>query len=360
MPAQRGHLYLPYGNDQSVRVEYVHSNTDSSKTTVLMPFTVNDAWKREIRAAMQVKDANRTNIRISNAASDKIHLSSRRPTASTPSPEPDLAMSPTPQQNNQRARNVVSNYLQQSGMYTGEHQSALADDSRVHRPDYPDFASQVVAHGGGAPAQAFERAQDVEAITTRGPIGGRDVYLNPNNHTMFTQAHENFHRVEHPSLQAPGSRLTDSTVEGMTEYMTQSATGLDFRTGGLPGRRGMVYGRDTEAVRNAVGSGQYSDRDIQRAYVRGSESPTDRIESAQNGQAAAGARTTTTPRQSANPAPPDYSNPYSSAAAYRGNSQGGPGYGAPGYGAPGHGSQGYGGGRGYGGPAQQNRGGRSQ
>lgn len=285
MARNKGHLYLPYDEQRSIQVEYVHSSRDSAKTTVLMPFAVNDNWRREIVAAMQAKDPGRTTIQISNATSNAIKLSSRRPTASTPSPEPEMVVEPTAADNNRRAQNIVGNYLTQSGMYTDQHRSVLSDDSHVHRPDYSGFVSQVAANGAGAPAQAFAQAQHVEAITTPGPVGDRDVYLNPNNHNVFTLAHEDLHRIEHPSLQAPGSRLTPGTVEGMTEYMTQDASGLDFRTGGVPGQRGFTYRNETEAVRNSISSGQYTSQDVQRTYLRGSQSPTDRIVGAQNSQA---------------------------------------------------------------------------
>ncbi|MFI2708574.1 hypothetical protein ACH495_00375 [Micromonospora sp. NPDC018662] len=295
MPAKRGHLYLPYDNNSSIQVDYVHSGQNASRTTVLVPFAVDDTWRARIEAAVRAKDPRRTDIQISNAATGEIRYVGRQPTASTPSPEPDQVVRPTPEQNNDRARNIVGNYLTGSDMYTDQHRSVLADDSRMHRPGYSEFVSQVAANDAGAPGQAFGRAAHVEGITTRGPVGERDTYLNPNNHTVFAQAHENFHRIEHPSLQASGSRLTDSTVEGMTEYMTQSATGLDFRTAGPPGERGFTYREETRTVRDAVRDGGYTNQDVQRAYLRGSESPTDRIAQVQNGGTAAIARMTSTP-----------------------------------------------------------------
>ncbi|MDG4804105.1 hypothetical protein [Micromonospora sp. WMMD980] len=295
MPATRGHLYLPYDDNSSIQVDYVHSGSNARRTTVLVPFAVDAAWRARIEAAVRAKDPGRTDIQISNAATGEIRRVSRQPTASTPSPEPDHVVRPTAEQNNDRARNIVGNYLTGSDMYTDQHRSTLADDSRVHHPGYSEFVSQVAANDAGAPGQAFQRAAHVEGITTRGPVGERATYLNPHNHTVFAQAHENFHRIEHPSLQAPGSRLTDSTVEGMTEYLTQSATGLDFRTAGPPGQRGFTYREETRTVRDAVRGGGYSNQDVQRAYLRGSESPTERIAQVQNGGTAAIARMTSTP-----------------------------------------------------------------
>lgn len=294
MPATRGHLYLPYGEDGSIQVDYVHSGQDASRTTVLVPFAVDPAWRARIEEAVRANHPERTDIQISNAATGEVRYVGRQPTESTPSPEPDQVVHPTPEQNNDRARNIVGNYLTGSDMYTDEHRSVLADDSRVHHPGYSEFVSQVAANDAGAPGQAFGRAAHVEGITTRGPVGERDTYLNPNNHTVFAQAHENLHRIEHPSLQAPGSRLTDSTVEGMTEYMTQSAAGLDFRTAGPPGERGFTYREETRTVRDAVRDGGYTNQDVQRAYLRGSESPTERIAQVQNGDRAAIARMTST------------------------------------------------------------------
>lgn len=84
MPATRGHLYLPYGEDSSIQVDYVHSGQDANRTTVLVPFAVDDAWRARIEEAVRANHPERTDIQISNAATGEVRYVGRQPTESTP------------------------------------------------------------------------------------------------------------------------------------------------------------------------------------------------------------------------------------------------------------------------------------
>jgi hypothetical protein len=94
----------------------------------------------------------------------------------------------------------------------------------------------------------------------------RPTAINIENHTWGTVVHELFHGLEHDGLRA----LSDMLVEGMTEILTQRATGLDVRC--ARGNRA-VYSQNTQLIDMALERNVINDQQIRDAYFHGQVSP---------------------------------------------------------------------------------------
>jgi hypothetical protein len=113
-------------------------------------------------------------------------------------------------------------------------------------------------HGGTSP-------ESTEGLTKTGPEYPRferPTGINIENHTWGTLVHELFHGLEHPKLR----NLSDMLVEGMTELLTQRATGLDVRCSRDGGE---VYKQNVQLLRMALDRGVIDDQQIRDAYFHG-------------------------------------------------------------------------------------------
>jgi hypothetical protein len=117
-------------------------------------------------------------------------------------------------------------------------------------------------------------AEATEGITTPGPRGSREVGLNKAIYTLPTIVHELFHVLEHESLRdyIPGM------CEGITEYWTSRATGVDFRCD--RSGEGRVYGDNIRFIRNALANGIVTESDLQKGYFHGEKGILSQLDNA--------------------------------------------------------------------------------
>lgn len=110
--------------------------------------------------------------------------------------------------------------------------------------------------------KAFGSAEAMEAITSGNPRGNRAVDINEDAYTLPAVVHELFHVLEHTSL----SSLEGGLVEGITEYLTGLATGVDYRCS-RDGSR--TYRDEVRFVRDALRLGYVTTQQLQQAYFHG-------------------------------------------------------------------------------------------
>lgn len=102
----------------------------------------------------------------------------------------------------------------------------------------------------------------VEGITTPARRGNRNVWINGVNHTFPAIVHELFHVLEHDSMHT----LTESLAEGITEYFTTRATGVEERVGK---NMETFYTSPLRFIREEIGAGRITEKQLQGIYFHG-------------------------------------------------------------------------------------------
>lgn len=146
-----------------------------------------------------------------------------------------------------RAKELVTTYLTDVVAPTGTSVAGLVDL----------IAEQPVGLLSKTELSFFMRAQRVigsgntdttEGATSPHPRGAREVAINRDFHTLYAVVHELFHAVEADDVAALGPGL----FEGLTEYLTVAASGLDARRD--PTGEGHTYQSNLDGVRAALAS----------------------------------------------------------------------------------------------------------
>jgi hypothetical protein len=128
-----------------------------------------------------------------------------------------------------------------------------------------DYLYRIGEAGTIGPVQ-FSRpntfASGVEGVTDPGT---HLIRINGGFHTTGTIVHEMFHSLSHPAHDSVFN-VSNPVNEGLTEYLTNEATGHDRRYA----RDGTgTYTAEAEAIRRAIQSGAITDEDVRNAYFRG-------------------------------------------------------------------------------------------
>jgi hypothetical protein len=168
-----------------------------------------------------------------------------------------------------RAKALVTQYLSSLGLETVHVQTergettltTLINQQRVMSLNQSAWASESAAQG---------RPQAAEGITTPDPRGRRAVLINEENHTLNAIVHELFHAIKSYAL----TNLPGSVVDGMTEYFTLQAAGLDFR---LARDATPVHADSVRALRLALTREGVTQEQLVQGYFLGQMDVLDRL-----------------------------------------------------------------------------------
>jgi hypothetical protein len=159
----------------------------------------------------------------------------------------------------QQAMRYLEAYLAKHGLL-GDFKDLLTNQMRrISFDDKPEGWFQTAMQLAGE--KDAERAANTEGITpTKVGVGSRTVFMNASNFTVRAIVHELLHALSHPAVDSM------SWVEGLTEYLTLQATGLNIRTA-VSGAT--IYSKDVAALRTALKKTDVTEEELVQAYFRG-------------------------------------------------------------------------------------------
>jgi Domain of unknown function (DUF4157) len=111
------------------------------------------------------------------------------------------------------------------------------------------------------------KPEEIEGLTSNAKRGSRNLWINSAYHTLPAIVHELFHTLEHDSMR---SRV-DSLVEGITEYFTTAATGVEKR---LTQTKQTLYTVPLTFIRSELASGSVTVQVLREMYFYGSHPDT--------------------------------------------------------------------------------------
>lgn len=227
------------GTQVMVRCE---RKSPTSSWVVFVPSGMDPTQRATIAAQLRTPE---DSIKFTNARDDWVELPDGRATQATEEAKV------------RQATNLVVQYMRGLGIEDLDQISVQEALERVSVTFHdPQLWEWVVRQ------KAFGSADSVEALTSRGPRGYRSVDISRQNYTFPAVVHELFHVLEHASV----SVLEDGLVEGITEYWTSLATGVDYRCSRDGGR---TYKAEVRFVRDALRSGYVTIQQLRQGYFHG-------------------------------------------------------------------------------------------
>lgn len=192
-------------------------------------------------------------IKFTNARNDEVEL-----VESSGHGRRDTVREATEEAKVRQATFLVTRFLERMGIGHFEETSVEQALQRVsvtfHDRGFWEWVVRQQSHG---------EADSIEGITTSEPRGMRSVGINRANYTFPAVVHELFHVLEHGSTRG----LENGLVEGITEYWTTRATGVDFRCARNSDSR--VYQGELKFVRDAMAAGYVTVEQLAAAYFHG-------------------------------------------------------------------------------------------
>ncbi|MCA2214080.1 hypothetical protein [Jidongwangia harbinensis] len=262
--AEDRHFSVPYDDTRDVQIRY---QVIQHNLKVFIPASLPEASRMWIPNRLQEAEptVSGPNVVYTNEISNTLNFTDG--TSWTPDHQDKVGY----------AKQAVQSYLDTHHVNTPELQSTLSSASISGDP--MQFAAQYTQ--GQRPGNMGQMAA-TEGITTPGDRGARQVLMNGFDQPAPAYVHESWHTLESNVFQgALRSPLSKDAIEGMTEYLTQQTTGLDFRRAlDSEHKPSTLYSRETSALELAMKNGELSQNDVHRSYLRGSESPTGRVEAA--------------------------------------------------------------------------------
>jgi hypothetical protein len=163
----------------------------------------------------------------------------------------------------ERAKQLVKTFLADVVAPTGTSVAGLADIVTA-LPVEPVNAAMFGIWMQTNQIIGSKNAGSTEGVTTSKDRGARKVAINLDFHTLYAIVHELFHVVEANTVASLGPGL----YEGLTEFMTITASGLDIRrdrTG-----QGYTYRSNLHALRTALADFPLvTEPDLYKAYFEG-------------------------------------------------------------------------------------------
>ncbi|MEU4173500.1 hypothetical protein AB0F46_42850 [Streptomyces sp. NPDC026665] len=221
------------------------------KALVYLPSGVDPSVRAEVARILEKSEDSLT---FTNAKTDSVKLEDGR--VLTPSLDAKV----------NRAKGLVLQYLGNHEIINKSNNDqlrTLVHNQKVNFADRDEWKFMVAANARGT-----GNPETTEGITSSATFGERQIAMNAHNHSLPAIVHEMFHILESDKM-LNRFDMPDGLAEGMAEFLTCRATGVDARTniGGPSIDR--IYRQDLDFVNRAVKSNVTSHGEIQAAYFYG-------------------------------------------------------------------------------------------